>query len=312
MCAKGMKRKIMKIANTTYVVSLPLKWAREHNIQKGDEIEVNEIKNGLTLTIDSLNKKNDESYYIDLQNLKKVSNRYVTALFRKGVNEIKFNYKTPQIYQLIKKCISEQTIGLEVVSQTKNHCVIKDLSGIHDEQFLNVLRRIWLLILEMSKDSLIFAIKKDVDSLKNMYYRDRDINKFANYCLRTLINDKTLNEYNRIIFFHFIRNLEEVGDNYKDFCAYFERNLYTLSEEEKNQFEVVNNLFNNFYKLFYSFSDDKLEKILIESGDIYKQIEILFQKNKVDRMTLHYLFSIVTCIKNLLSTVLELNLVKKS
>ena len=35
-----IKRKVIQLAGRTLVVSLPSKWAKKHNVQKGDEIVV--------------------------------------------------------------------------------------------------------------------------------------------------------------------------------------------------------------------------------------------------------------------------------
>ena len=42
-----MKRSVIQIANSTQLISLPRKWSLKFNIQKGDELEVEEEGNKL-------------------------------------------------------------------------------------------------------------------------------------------------------------------------------------------------------------------------------------------------------------------------
>ena len=45
-----MKRKIIQIADSTQLVSLPRKWSLKYNIKKGDEVEVEEQGNKLLVS----------------------------------------------------------------------------------------------------------------------------------------------------------------------------------------------------------------------------------------------------------------------
>ena len=45
-----MKRKVIQIAESTQLISLPRKWAIENNIRKGDELEIEIKPNSLVVT----------------------------------------------------------------------------------------------------------------------------------------------------------------------------------------------------------------------------------------------------------------------
>ena len=45
-----MKRKVIQIADSTQLISLPRKWAQKFNIKKGDELEVEEHDNKIVVS----------------------------------------------------------------------------------------------------------------------------------------------------------------------------------------------------------------------------------------------------------------------
>ena len=73
-----MKRKVIQIAGSTQLVSLPRKWAKEHNVRKGDEVDVQENGNTVIVTVGNLNMV--EKAEIDITNLKTMIPRYIHAM----------------------------------------------------------------------------------------------------------------------------------------------------------------------------------------------------------------------------------------
>lgn len=298
-----MKRKIMKIADTTYVVSLPLKWARENNVKKGDEIEL-EI-NGIDINLSIRAKEIKKSIFSkDLKNNLRTGQSYITSLYRKGVEEIDFKYNDPDYIKQIQKCISEQTIGLEIVKNSVNSCKIIDFSGKKDDEFDNTLRRSWLLLLGMAEEISELIEKKDFLSLERIYFQDKNINKFTNYCLRNLQEkNRIFRSYKSTVLYHFIRCLEELGDEYHNFSEYIKNKKQF--DNTKNLTEL-NNVLREFYELFYKYSDDGLEELFNKTKKIRHDLE-KDHKNH-DSISLHYLMGINSRIRKLLSTLLEIQL----
>ena len=72
-----MRRKVIQIADSTQLVSLPRKWAQNYGIKKGDELEVTEHGNRVMISVDK--NPQTESIEIDLSNLELMSKRIVAA-----------------------------------------------------------------------------------------------------------------------------------------------------------------------------------------------------------------------------------------
>ena len=47
-----IKRRVIQIANSTQLISLPRKWTIQHNIKKGDELDVQEDGSKIILSTD--------------------------------------------------------------------------------------------------------------------------------------------------------------------------------------------------------------------------------------------------------------------
>src|SRR3989338_465513 len=164
-----MKRKVIQIANSTQLVSLPRKWCEAYEVKKGDELEVQEEGSRVIISTD----KGIDGQRIEINppHLKNITERHVTTAFRTGVDEVcvDFNYdENPELLQYISKTLDGQTIGYEIIAQEKNYFVIKDLSGTSATSFDTALRRSFLLLASMAKESLEAIKSKNVANLKDM------------------------------------------------------------------------------------------------------------------------------------------------
>ena len=54
-----MKRKLVKQGAATLMVSIPSKWAKANNLDKGDEVELDEFRNRLVLSVDGTSQRSE-------------------------------------------------------------------------------------------------------------------------------------------------------------------------------------------------------------------------------------------------------------
>jgi len=94
-----MKRKVIQIAGSTQLVSLPRKWSIEHNLMKGDELEVEE--EGNTLLVSTGKAVDSGSVEVDVSSLDRDSLMFlIRALYKNGYDEIILNFKNSRVYSL--------------------------------------------------------------------------------------------------------------------------------------------------------------------------------------------------------------------
>ena len=178
-----MKRKVIRIANSTSVVSLPKEWLSEYNINKGDELNLERLKNSIVIRTNNL--KSDE-VSIDITNLHfDLIWRYLITAYRKGTERIMIKY-SPEFLETLQSYIKD-LVGMAVIKQKDNTLILKDFFYNNSETNLDdLLKRVFNLVKDMSKDVLTAIQEKDANSLKDMRHRDFNINKFTNLCLRIL------------------------------------------------------------------------------------------------------------------------------
>ena len=305
-----IKRKVIQIANSTQLISLPRKWSLKYGIKKGEELEVEE--NGNKLLIGTEKSASMENLEINPPHLKNITERFVTASYRNGFKEVRINFEkelNPGLLEYIHQKMGDQTIGYEMIKQEKNYCIIKDLSGSSNAEFDTALRRSFLLVTTMAKDIFEGLKKNDTEELKNMYYRDRSINKFTNYCAREMILRGYKDHTKTIIYYHFIRNLEAMADQYSLMAVYYSANSGKLRNEFFDALQKNNETLFGYYELFYNFDKAKLNELFskikaFNPKDLYKV-------KKINLVMISYLDSIHRRLKELVDNLIELNLEPK-
>ena len=296
---KIMKRKVVLHGPSTLTISLPASWIKKFDVRKGDELEIDECGDEIRISTDS---SRFEQKQIDIENLQRVGKSYITSSYRQGYDEIDFTYKDNDYLETIHDLINQEITGFEVVRQKDNHCVIKDLTGHNKDEFGVALRRSWLLLLDLSSESLRIVKKGKSKDLKNIRLIDSSINKFTNYCLRILIKRGRYDYKKTPPYYHFVKCIEEIADKYKELCIFCFKHPQKIDKEMFDFFDRTNSYLNSVYELFYKCD--------------YSKIEDLFNKTKFDckevsntnDIVAFYLFFILRDIRNLLSLIIEINI----
>nr|MBI4156766.1 phosphate uptake regulator PhoU [Candidatus Woesearchaeota archaeon] len=278
-----MKRKVSLIGPSTLMVSLPSKWVKENNIKKGDELEILEDNKNLKIVINKTDKKLVANF--DVSNLDKMLYKFVAALYKAGFDEVKLIYNTPEQLKIIYGVLNQVCIGYEIVEEGNKFVIIKQISEVKEEDFENVLRRLFQLLISISEDGLKAIEKNDKSSLNELTLRDYNINKNADFCRRCLNKNKA---YGPI--YHIIEQLERIGDAYKDMFNELTKNK-KQGKEIINYYKNINIFLNHFHITYYKYNDLKLEemykikkKLDKDSKEIYEELgkdDILEYLNKI-------------------------------
>ncbi len=112
-----MKRKVIQIAESTQLISLPRKWAQAHGIKKGDELEITEEGNKLSITTES--EKATERKVIDISELTDYRKTLIAAAYLKGYDELEIIFGKPEYAQQIQELMSWLS-GYDLIRQNKN------------------------------------------------------------------------------------------------------------------------------------------------------------------------------------------------
>ena len=305
----NIKRRVIQIANSTQLISLPRKWSLKYNIKKGDELEIEE--NGNKIIINTEKDFQVEKVELNIDNLDPMILRSVVALYKRGVDEIKINFNKPELIESLQKAIGKEAVGYEITEQGKDYCVVKHVSG-ELEKFDPVLRRTFFLLVSMAEESLNSIKKNEFDHLKNIAFLEEANNRFTTTCRRYL-NKRGYTDTRKIgPLYYIIEEIENIADQYKYLCNY----LYNLrnkklkiSKEILELYQETNLMFKNFYDLFYKFDQDKLVYIGNQRKILTERFLQLFEKDSKnpDKIMLYHLFTIMQKIFCLVGPYLVIN-----
>ena len=162
-----MKRKIILMGKKTFVVSLPMRWVKRYNLSKGEELMVAEKESSLLIT----NAKNTNKASIEVKvGDKKLLRQYATDLYRLGYDELTLFHKN--LSSELEK-ILPLLPGMEIIEETSSYCRLKSLALEENNDFENLLRRLFFVLsnLKLKSGKELINTKETALKLLNYLYR---------------------------------------------------------------------------------------------------------------------------------------------
>lgn len=287
-----MRRKVIQIADSTQLVSLPRKWCKLQNIKKGDELNVEEKGSKVIITTES--KFDIEKTDIDVSDLGVMGRRTVAAAYKAGFDELRIKYSTTEELKAIQDVIKDSCIGFEVVEQGKNYILVRKISDAIFGEFDVVLRRSFLFLISLAKDGLDAIQRQDKNTLNNIILMDLNLNKFTDFC-RRILNKQGHPKFKRAApVYHIIEMLEKIGDEYKEIHKFFVQNPFKPNKDLVQLYMQINKFVEDFYELFYKFDTDKLKKFNTSKDHVDKLLLEAIPKTKKEHLPVIHRLSNVT------------------
>ncbi len=309
-----MKRRIIKQGNNTLTITLPRKWASQHGINAGEEVEVEERRDSLVIAAGE--KPVQETKEIDLSEFDLLIPRVIHALYKKGYDKLALTFTDPKLYPLIQKAMGNETIGYEIVKQGIKHCEIENISEVLRTEFDSTLRRMFLALNSMAQDGLEAVKQSEAQALQAALKLEETNNRLTTFCRRALNKYGCPEEKNLTFLYCIIESLERVADEYKYLYQYLHQHLLSrkkaeLSRETIDIWRRVNGQVQTFYHLFYSFEPAKAVALAKERKTIIDDAFRLFdrkpdRKEQMEARVLHHLLIINQEIFNLLGPALAI------
>lgn len=310
-----MRRKVNLVGQNTLTVSLPSRWAKEKGLKKGDEIDLVEDGNDLLISCENSKPKNKE-ITIDITGLDRTAIMFeVRSPYRLGYQKIILNFKNvmTRYYRDNKEvsvisCIHQEAnrlIGLEIIKESKNQCILKDYSANLDNEFDNSVRRLFYLLKETADDFLINLKNKDKKTLYNVIIQKHDtITKHVSYCLRLLNKGINISNPKSNVLYHVIFSIDSIIDNLKYVC----REILPNSEKDlsKRSLKIIEDivyLIKLYIDIHFNFNNDKVLDFIKRRYIIQKSFfKITSKMNVYDSVIIAYLSQIVDiCWQNILA-----------
>lgn len=251
-----MRRKLIQHGLSSLTVSLPSKWIKENNLKKGNEIELDQ-SNG-KLIISTKKYYEPQKIEVDISNSRPMIRKIIGATFKSGYDEVNIKFSSFDELKAVQDLMREQFSGFEIINQSKNHILIKNVSQPNFEEFNNVLRRFFFVLNHMASDVSDAIDKNDSKWLKNTTLMKIESDKYADYCRRA-INMGFEAEFKRLApLYVIIEQLEKVVDRYRDLADYTSSNEIEINDKIKSIIKDLSGFQQSFYNLFYKFESGKI------------------------------------------------------
>ena len=264
-----MKRKVIQIANSTQLVSLPRKWCKKLNIKKGDELDVQE--KGSQIVVSAEGNKEHERIHLNIKHLEPMTGRFIHAMYKRGVDEIKVNFDKQKELEIVQKALGKETVGYEIVEQGKDFCIIKNVSG-DLEDFDPILRRTFLLLITMAEAGLAALKSKNVDNFRSLLPLEESNNRFTTTC-RRFINKQNTDALVGPLYY-IIEDLENIADQYKylyQYLATLDLKKAKISPAAIELFNTANEMLKMYYSTFYKIDKDNIAELGRTRKQVVKQ-----------------------------------------
>ncbi len=182
-------RRLIKFGTNSHVISLPKHWLETHKLKKGDQLYLDEKPDSIILFA-TLRETAERTARIacdapDLGRLRTEVASYYKAGYTTFLIE---GRELPGVVDDLKEFI-HNLAGLELVEQTRNKMVVKDLIDIKQIAPFTLINRIDVMIRSMFQD-VIDGVPSDV-----LRSRDKDVNRLqllATRTMRSLIENPAL------------------------------------------------------------------------------------------------------------------------
>lgn len=183
-----MKRKLVKQGSSTMMISLPSKWIKANNLEKGSEVELEEKNNQLTIGTEVLGKR--EITIEANQENKNDARNILTHLYRRGYDQITLKGFKDSL-KIIRQVTSNLLLGFELTDISQSSITIENISEPTEQKYDVILKKIFQIVEETQKtvresfEINKFSSFEDIQDLRNQ--QDR----FIFFCRRLLIRHNT-------------------------------------------------------------------------------------------------------------------------
>ncbi|MFZ2498166.1 MAG: phosphate uptake regulator PhoU [Methanosarcina sp.] len=198
------KRKVQFTGNSTYIVSLPIKWVRDIGLEAGDTLTLTPMPNKTLLVSSSAISKEHSvlKATIDYIHSDSAENnlRVLISHYLVGYDSIRLTTKkgfSAYDRKFIKDSVRQKLIGLELVEESRNELVFQCLLNYNDLPLGRVIKNMYGLVLSMLEDSMTALRDHNVEIAEDVIQRDDDVDRFYLLSVRQLkasIEDIELSE----------------------------------------------------------------------------------------------------------------------
>ncbi len=170
-------RKVQVTGGSTYTVSIPKGWATDNGVSAGSEVAFYPEGDSLFLTPQTGDERTEGT--LDISDLSgEELRRAVMTMYVSGFDII--GLESGRITTEQRRTIRESTqglVGLEVLEETRDRVVVRDLLDSSELSIYNAVTRMRLIALSMLDDAVEALAEDDADLATDVIQRDDDVDR---------------------------------------------------------------------------------------------------------------------------------------
>ncbi len=289
-------RRIQKTGGSTFTVALPVEWIRQAKLDKGETVTIFTQPDGNLLIQPTSNKYKllAGETEIDIGKIDDTNLilRLILSKYLYGYNIIKIYDKNDIDLEIRAEITSfvSTLMGVEVVEESTNWIVLKDLSSLESLDLDQLIKRMHVLADKMFNSSIEAFIKNQKDTARLIRIQESSVDKLyflVSRQLNAVLTDFSYCSYLGLKLVEvldyklIVKRLEAIADH-----AFSIAQMTIDAEETINDTELINKIsilrdkvrerYNSAIQYFYSRNIVAANEIANEKSVIYEQIHALY------------------------------------
>jgi len=221
-------RKIQFTGRSSYIISLPKKWVREHNLKQGDVVPLSLNPDGSITIFPREPKEVSERKVLNISKeySPDMAVRLVISAYIQGYDVLEINLAEEMpLYKVKIRKVLQSLPGVEIILDEPQRIVAKSLLDEEEVNLAELLNRIRSLIISMLGDlELLIASPDNAEILRDINDLENELDRFYFLIIRAvnrLLSRRGVTEESGIIrrtfdllgILFIVRNIERIGDH---------------------------------------------------------------------------------------------------
>ena len=189
---KPIVRKIQLTGGSTYIISLPKSWVKQHSLKPGDEVEIRQdrhLRLILTPRTSTSDEKKEKTITLNCNKpdisfvIREIIAYYMAGYSLVTVSCGKF---TADDREMIRDVVRKRLLGAEVIDENATSLMIQFLVNEKELSLTKSISRAFNISYNMLRDSIDALWEGDEELAKEISDRDDDVDRFYFYTVRQL------------------------------------------------------------------------------------------------------------------------------
>jgi phosphate uptake regulator len=307
-----MIRKVIKQGHNTLTITLPSKWIEQQGIKAGDEIEITERDNSLLINRGG-SVKEQKRLKLDLRGLNyRIIEGHLVIAYKSGYDEIEVLFGDTKTFKLIQTIIMTRLAGYEIIEQYTGSCLVKNISNLIESEFSTMLRRNFLILLSIMRNSYEKIKEGNYESLGELQTLTETSDKFYSFCHRLIITNKVTSGAPAYFYYIILWVIDKISDLYRDMSVILmsqKKSKTPIPAKTMQAFERVNGLIETYQAVFYKYNLDAIVELSENQEKLVNEIRPMLKTgNDAERVILEHLLFITKRVDDLISSCIGLHM----